>query len=510
MSFSSKKEETDVQLAIKALLSAVERGSDGPLDGDDYHVRSLIHLFEMGARKETIIAGYTAKQQKVLLHRALQTCHKSQLKRFFSNVGSIVENIIEQEGFCLTSTDENNNADKPSSQDVARSKECLVFFKCIVSCVRSVVDGRIQELQSDTMFRDDRKMKPLRIIPQVLDVALAMHDILFSLHACGESAASTKIAVLNLCEAWWLANGERRETVIVQSLPLLVLRACEEHDCFTNKSHIQRLYKLREAFHCIDFADPSSNSLRTLILRVASNPLCLKLSEGKKLLSSLLQDNDLMKDFHLSFRAQFPTAKESILQAYGEIYLRAWRDSEQSQEHWHVDDSNDSIETRSIRHTIEQQILQELMYAVIHVASTKTFQATVTVLEPIHVEKKNKEVANMMYRLYNPILWRSLRAANPRVRRNAVTILEKVFPLYDPFHKKGHNDTKSAVLKGTNALRDALVDNHPNVRVAALRATGNVCALFWEALPPGEIRTLLSRELVGPCLFCSHLDVAFL
>jgi condensin-2 complex subunit G2 len=499
MSSSSKKEEIDVQLAITALLSVVEGGSEVSKDGDDYNCKSLIRLFEVGTRKEAIIAGCTAKQQKVLLHRALQTCNKSQLKRFFNNGRSIVDHIIEQEAFCVTSNDKGNNTIAPSSEDVARSRECLLFFRYIASCVHSVIDGRNQERQKDSTFRKDETRKPLRMLPQVFDVAQAMHDILFALHDCGESATSTKVAILNLCEAWWLANGDRRETLIVQSLPLLVLRACEEHDCFTNKTHIQRLYKLRDAFLCIDFADPSSDTLRKLILRVASNPLCLKLTEGTKLLSCLLQDADLVKDLHLSFRAQLPTAKETVLHAYGEIYQRAWRDSKESPDQGRLEDSNENIVSRSMRHTIEHEVLQELMYAVIHVASPKTFQSIVAVLEPIHVDKKNHEVASMMYRLYNPILWRSLRAANPRVRRNAVTILEKVFPLYDPFQKNGYNTTKEAVLKGTKALRDALVDDDPNVRVAALRATGNVCAVFWEALPPEEIRTLLSRKLIDPC-----------
>jgi condensin-2 complex subunit G2 len=511
MPYTSKTEEKDDQLAMNALLSAVEGGSDISKEGDECNCRSLIRLFEVSTGEEALVTGCTAKHQKILLHRALQTCHKSQLKRFFSNVRSIVDHIIEKEAYRVTSSNGSNNNDgaSSSSQDVARSKECLAFFQYVLSCVQSVINGRIHERQQDSTVRDDRTTKPLRMLPQVLDVTLAMHDILFALHACGESAASTTITVLNLCEAWWLANGECREALIVQCLPLLVLRACEEHDCFTNKAHIQRLYKLRDAFHCIDFTDPSSDSLRKLVLRLASNPLCLKLPEGKKLLSSLLQDVDLVKDLHLSFRAQIPTAKVSVLHAYGEIYHRAWRDSKESPEQVHLEDSDDGIETRSIRHAIEHEVLQELMYAVIHIASPKTFQSIVAVLEPIHLDKKNREVANMIYRLYNPILWRSLRAANPRVRRNAVTMLEKIFPLHDPFHKHGPHATKDAVLKGTKALRDALVDGDPNVRVAALFATGNVCAVFWEALPPEEIRTLLSRKFIGPCS-ALLIDIAYL
>lgn len=38
----------------------------------------------------------------------------------------------------------------------------------------------------------------------------------------------------------------------------------------------------------------------------------------------------------------------------------------------------------------------------------------------------------MLYHLYKPILWRSLKVANSHVRANAATLLMDVFPLYDP------------------------------------------------------------------------------
>ncbi|KAL3916057.1 MAG: hypothetical protein SGILL_005350, partial [Bacillariaceae sp.] len=304
-------------------------------------------------------------------------------------------------------------------------------------------------------------------------------------------------AVLHLCEFWWLANGEHKEVLIVQLLPLLVLQACEEEDCFTNKSYIQRLYKLRDAFHCIDFADPSSESLRKLLLRVSSNPLCIKLTEGRKLLASLLQDVDLVKDLHLSFKAQMPNAKGSVLQSYGDIYHRAWKEANASAEdeddtHVFDDSNNESHANRSSRQTIEHEILQDLMYFVIHAASKDTHQSVLAVLESLHVDKKNKDVSDMLYRLYSPIIWRSLVTANPQVRCYAVTVMEKVFPLHNPSALNGQNAMKEAVLKGTQAFQNALRDLDPAVRAAASKATATICAIFWEALPTENSRALLN------------------
>lgn len=489
-------------VAIRALLASVEGGSDNTTKGDRYNCKKLIQLFEPAGRKDSLVAGHTIKQQATLLVRSLQTCSKGQLKRFFNDIKTIVETIIQEEFYGPKITQGDNEDVESYTQEDPQAKECLLFLQYVAICVRAILDARILKRQQETTAADDETTtnsrltnRPLRMPSPVVDVALSLHDILFEMHSCGTVVArKTKHTVLNLCEAWWLDNAEQRETLIVQCLPLLVLRACEEEDCFTNKTHIQRLYKLRHAFQCIDFADHSSQSLRKLVLRVASNPLCLKLSEGKKFLSSLMQDVDLMKDLHLSFKAQIPSAKDSLLQAYGEIYHRTWKDAKETArtESGLEDSTEDDFDSSSIVRVFEIEILQDLMNAAVHVASHKTFVSVLTVLDPIHIDKKNKDIASMLHRLYNPILWRSLTATNPIVRQNAILLLEKVFPLHEPFSISDQNNTKSAVLKGTKALGDALVDVDPVVRVAASKATANICKVFWEALPAGELRRLLN------------------
>jgi condensin-2 complex subunit G2 len=46
----------------------------------------------------------------------------------------------------------------------------------------------------------------------------------------------------------------------------------------------------------------------------------------------------------------------------------------------------------------------------------------------------------MLVRLYEPILWRALRAANPIVRRNAVGALANAFPLQTEGSGRGEAD----------------------------------------------------------------------
>jgi hypothetical protein len=187
----------------------------------------------------------------------------------------------------------------------------------------------------------------------------------------------------------------------------------------------------------------------------------------------------------MAFRAQIPEANKTVLKAYGEIYLKAWKDA-----------SDDvSPQEENTRNALEHQILQDLMHAAIHVSSPVTARSLLTLLEPIHAEKKQPKVAELLYRLYSPILWRSLTAANPLVRRNAVGVLEQVFPLQDPSSQNSQT-MKVAVQKGTAALKTALQDADPRVRVAGSEATARVCVTFWDALPAADIRMLLNRKFV--------------
>jgi hypothetical protein len=483
-------------VAIKALVTAIENSN---ATGEDaFNCKQLCRLFQPSKRCDALVVGYTVKQQQALLWNALKNgstdkSNKNQLKRFFAGLHSIVERIIEDEAYVPESIKEekigdDNNHDikdddvKPDKQ----SDERLLVLKCAALAVQAFLDGRI--IRQKEKENQQKRRVALKVPPQVLQIASLLHETLFNLHSCGSPAAPAKTAILSLCEAWWLSKAENRESLIVQCLPMLVLNASDETiDAFTTKTQIQRLYKLRDAFGCIDFADPSSDSLRELLLRVASNPVCLQMVEGKKFLAGLLQqDVHLVKDLHRAFRVQIPEAKLSILKSYGEIYHRAWKEVRQNQ-----DDEDEEEEIVSIRQAIEHEVLQDLMYSLVHMDSPVTFQSILTVLEPLHADKKNNEVASLLYRLYSPILWRSLAATNSRIRKNAVIVLEKVFPLHDPLNSL---PMKDAVLKATEAMQIALQDADPLVRVAASAATAKTCAIFWEILPSQEIRSLLNRK----------------
>lgn len=469
MSAEESDKET-LKVAAKALVAAVE-SFDG--DKDSFHSRCdpLLKLFrgEDGRLSE----DFTDKQQESKLLDAFRSHNKAFVHRFFGCVRDTIELILSEEAYVPESAFEHDTEDTRDSESKEandlRAKTCLEYLRCTAMCANASLEGRIEQRRS----RDGPST--VQVAPEIFDVAVKLHSALLSIHDCGEEGLFTRNTILTLCEAWWLGNVVNRDSLIAQVLPLLVLQASDPTEF--QKSHIKKLLSFKDAFLVIDFLNPSSNSLRALLLKVASNPLCLKLAEGRKFLASLFRNPDLVSDLHLAFRAQVPNASKTVLHAYGEIYFKAWCDAEDSAE-------------EEAKETIEHQALQDLMHSSIHLAKPAMVKNVLAILAPIHMEKKSTRVADLLWRLYTPILWRSLSAANPIVRKNAITVLEQVFPLHNP--KEGQ--MKVAIQKCTQAIKKALQDGDPKVRIAASEATSNICALFWEALPSADLRMLLNRK----------------
>ena len=74
-------------------------------------------------------------------------------------------------------------------------------------------------------------------------------------------------------------------------------------------------------------------------------------------------------------------------------------------------------------------IAQDLMQAAV-LASTQPLAASLRqVLDGFHAQKAAAGVDSLLLRLYRPIMFRALAAANGAVRRNAFELLMDAFPL---------------------------------------------------------------------------------
>jgi condensin-2 complex subunit G2 len=83
-----------------------------------------------------------------------------------------------------------------------------------------------------------------------------------------------------------------------------------------------------------------------------------------------------------------------------------------------------------MRITIEDNCLQDFIQDAVHTKNNTNLKAAQIILSHFSSKRiKYKHIDSVIVRLYEPILWRSLKNANPYVRRNAVTQFMSSFPL---------------------------------------------------------------------------------
>ena len=131
------------------------------------------------------------------------------------------------------------------------------------------------------------------------------------------------------------------------------------------------------------------------------------------------------------------------------------------------------------------------MFHAVHAASANMATALRQVLAYTHAQKRQRGVDSMLLRLYEPILWRALKVANPHVRRNAATLLIEAFPLQDPTLPLTQLD--EALQRQFDALAALLKDDSVPVRVVAVQGVCRILALFWARPPPPHPSTAAER-----------------
>ncbi|XP_061338918.1 uncharacterized protein LOC133285671 [Gastrolobium bilobum] len=295
----------------------------------------------------------------------------------------------------------------------------------------------------------------------------ALHDNLVVL----ESDSVLSSGIESLCVAWWKENLPGRESLITQTLPFLLSRSLT----LKKKVDVHRVYMLREAFALFDFEDESIEDLKLLLVRCVISPLYLKTEDGRKFLAFIFGLSDeLKKELLEMIRSQIPFGRKSMLESYGDIMFRAWKASQ-----------GDS------RNEIENGFLQDLIDAAIYASSSAFASYIRRVLEAFINQRTTDGVEKLLYRLSEPVIFRSLQVANSNVRQNALHLLLDMFPLEDPDASK---EEKDALLdKQFFLLERLLMDDCPEVRTMAVEGSCRVLHLFWEIIPSPIITKIITK-----------------
>lgn len=311
----------------------------------------------------------------------------------------------------------------------------------------------------------------------LLQVMVALHDVLFQLS--GVDGEALQGAIVRVCEQWWKQERGGAEFLVAQTVPYLVARSLEED---AREALVKRVYALRGALLLLDYEEEATGPFRELLLQCFLKPTYLKSADGRRLLTFLFGLHpSLVVDIHETVKSQLPYAKKKLVQAYGDVYFRAWRAAE-----------------GPYLEAIETGCVQDLMHAAVHCASPSLYATLRLLLQSFHANKRLREVDAMLLRLYDPILWRSLRVASPTVRAQATSLLVDAFPLQDP--DMGTIEAAALLQRQLDVLQSLLLDPAPHVRVTAVAGVCRILSLFWEAIPLQVTKAYVTR-LVGSLAF---------
>ena len=299
--------------------------------------------------------------------------------------------------------------------------------------------------------------------------AVLLHDRVL-LSVPGRFPHGVVDAVSAACEHWWLSEKPGRELLVPKTISHLVVQALSSG----KGSEVKRLHAASRALELFEWRDDESvASLKRLLLRCAFAPQFLRVPDGRRFLSFLFTlDPAFTRDLMAIVRNQIPAGRRSVLDAYGDVLFRAWRDA--------GTECMDEIERAGVQDLAERAIL----------ASTPRMNANVrAVLDGFHARKARGGVDAALLRLYSPVLFRALSAANPAVRRNACALLVDAFPLQDPYEDV--EETDALLSRQMGHLRRLMEDDSPAVRAAAAEGACRVLNAYWELIPARTTASIL-------------------
>ncbi|XP_041899679.1 condensin-2 complex subunit G2 isoform X2 [Corvus kubaryi] len=289
--------------------------------------------------------------------------------------------------------------------------------------------------------------------------------------------ASEKIlqdAIQRVCEMWWEKGLERKEQL---GKPLFVILMRKSLNKAATGADIVRVWNLHQTLLCFDYDSEESNEVKDLLLQCFMSVKYINKEEGRRFLSFLFSWNvNFIKMIHGTVKNQLQFFPRSLVEYISEVYFRAWKKV-----------SGEFIEV------LEYNCIQDFMHHGIHLPRSSSVHSKVReMLSYFHKQSKVRQgVEEMLYRLYQPILWRALKAQNSEVRANAAFLFIDAFPVRDPSFKVEEMDNE--IQKQFEELFSLLEDPHPVVRSTGILGVTQITSKYWEMIPPTILADLLKK-----------------
>ncbi|NXH32303.1 CNDG2 protein, partial [Myiagra hebetior] len=289
--------------------------------------------------------------------------------------------------------------------------------------------------------------------------------------------ASEKIlqdAIQRVCEMWWEKGLERKEQL---GKPLFVILLRKSLNKAATGADIVRVWNLHQTLLCFDYDSEESNEVKDLLLQCFMSVKHINKEEGRRFLSFLFSWNvNFIKMIHGTVKNQLQFFPRSLMEYISEVYFRAWKKV-----------------SGEFTEVLEYNCIQDFMHHGIHLPRSSPVHSKVReMLSYFHKQSKVRQgVEEMLYRLYQPILWRALKARNSEVRANAAFLFVDAFPVRDPNFKVEEMDNE--IQKQFEELFSLLEDPHPVVRSTGILGVTQIISKYWEMIPPTVLADLLKK-----------------
>ncbi|NXV02076.1 CNDG2 protein, partial [Cettia cetti] len=281
-------------------------------------------------------------------------------------------------------------------------------------------------------------------------------------------------AIQRVCQMWWEKGLEGKEQLGKTLLVILLRKSLNKA---ATGADLVRVWNLHQTLLCFDYDSSESNEVKDLLLQCFMSVKHIQKEEGRRLLSFLFSWNvNFIKMIHGTVKNQLQIFPRSLMEYISEVYFRAWKKV-----------SGEFIEV------LEYNCIQDFMHHGIHLPKNSPVHSKVReMLSYFHKQSKVRQgVEEMLYRLYQPILWRALKARNSEVRANAAFLFVDVFPLRDPSFTSEEMD--SEIQKQFEELFNLLEDPHPVVRSTGIFGVTQITSKYWEMIPPTILADLLKK-----------------
>ncbi|XP_071503358.1 condensin-2 complex subunit G2-like [Diadema antillarum] len=423
-------------------------------------------------QKEEFLAVCQAEDCRLFLE--FQDKHRSKSDDF--NIGDLLEGVSKKQqeklwgglfDLCARTLAKLNPSADPIEQSVLDE---------VLKCLQGIVTVGNCCLEAKKPVTPDKMVETMTIL----------HGVLLDLP---DSASKLQHNIAKLCQSWWNSGLVDRELLVPNTIMYFLVKTLQPSG---TGADIKLLYTMREAFSHLSLTDESSKALKELLEQCIISPTYLKVDEGRKFLSFLFGlEEQLVERLHAAIKNQLPSCPKNMLDYYGEVYFKAWRNA-----------------SPPLSAKIETCCIQDLMHCAIHARRVGTRSLSLILRQLLSYftkQKRQQGVDKMLLDLYEPILWRAFNVANAAVRANAAALLIDAFPLQDPTASK--EDTDSLLQKQIDILQGFLDDPCPVVRVTGIQGVCRILGVFWELIPAHVLTTFLSKLIQDMAFDVSSTDV---